>query len=451
MIVGVSGGADSVCLLSVLLHLREEFNIKLICAHVNHMFRETAVRDEEYVQSLCDKWDIPCHIKRVDVAKVAEMKKISFEEAGREVRYAFFKELKETYEADKIAVAHNKGDCAETVLFHLFRGSHLKGLGGISPVNGDIIRPLLDVERTEIEAYLVFQNIAWQNDETNETVDYARNYIRHEILTAADKMHPGVVERIADTAFGLQQVEDYMESQTQEAFERCCRPQDGGIFISDVKLRKEHPAIISRLLYFVLEKESKSAKDLGKAHVREVTELFSLQAGRKISLPGNVYAYRTAEGILVRKEDCTEDAKSEVVTTISLLSKVDLNAGKEVTFELDGLGYISAKLLSDCDLKNIPQKTYTKWFDYDKITRCVVFRKRIEGDYLVIDDKGSRKKLKEYFIQEKIPAYKRDEVWVLADDNHIMWVPGYRISSFYKVSEETERVLELTIGGKENG
>ena len=133
MVVGVSGGADSVCLLSVLLHLREEFNIKLICAHVNHMFRETAVRDEEYVQSLCDKWNIPCHVKRVDVAEFAEMKKISFEEAGREVRYAFFKELKETYGADKIAVAHNKGDCAETVLFHLFRGSHLKGLGGISP------------------------------------------------------------------------------------------------------------------------------------------------------------------------------------------------------------------------------------------------------------------------------------------------------------------------------
>ena len=107
--------------------------------------------------------------------------------------------------------------------------------------------------------------------------------------------------------------------------------------------------------------------------------------------------------------------------------------------------------MTDFDLQNIPQKTYTKWLDYDKINSCAVFRKRLEGDFLAIDEKGSRKKLKEYFIQEKIPAYKRDEIWILADDNHIMWVPGYRISSFYKVSEKTERVLELTIGGRENG
>ncbi len=444
--MGVSGGADSVCLLSVLSKLRNDLDLHLICAHVNHLFRETAFRDEEYVQGLCKDLNIPCYVKRVDVQAVAKQEKLTFEEAGRNVRYAFFEELKEEYHVDKIAVAHNREDCAETVLFHLFRGSNIKGLGGIAPVNGDIIRPLLDTGREEIEAYLQDNGIVWQTDETNESVEYSRNYIRHEILSAADKMYPGVKRRIAETAFSLQQAEHYLEVQTNTAWEHCCQLKDGGIFMDGQLLLKEHPFIVSRVVYKVLEHAGGCAKDLTKIHVQEVIKLLGLQSGRQISLPGGVCAYRTVDGILVRKE-----SGKEATSLVALLSRSELEHNPEVFFEPEGLGCVQAKLLTDFDLQNIPQKTYTKWFDYDKINSCAVFRKRLEGDYLTIDEKGSRKKLKEYFIQEKIPAYKRDEIWILADDNHIMWVPGYRISSFYKVSEKTERVLELTIGGREDG
>ncbi len=444
--MAVSGGADSVCLLSVLSKLRNDLDLHLICAHVNHLFRETAFRDEEYVQSLCKDLNIPCYVKRVDVQAVAKQEKLTFEEAGRSVRYAFFEKLKEEYHVDKIAVAHNREDCAETVLFHLFRGSNIKGLGGIAPVNGDIIRPLLDTGRAEIEAYLRDNSIVWQTDETNESVEYSRNYIRHEILPAADKMYPGVKKRIAETAFSLQQAENYLEAQTNIAWEHCCQFKDGGIFVDGQQLLKEHPFMVSRVVYKVLEQADGCAKDLTKIHVQEVIKLLGLQSGKQISLPDDVYAYRTADGILVRKE-----AEGPATSLVALISSSELEHNEEVLFDLEGVGCVHAKLLTDFDLQNIPRKAYTKWFDYDKINRCAVFRKRLEGDYLTIDEKGSRKKLKEYFIQEKIPAYKRDEIWILADDNHIMWVPGYRISSFYKVSEKTERVLELTIGGRENG
>ncbi len=446
VLVGVSGGADSVCLLSVLSELRENMALNIICAHVNHMFRDTALRDEEYVRQLCEELNIPCYIKRADVKAVAELEKLTFEEAGRNVRYAFFRELKAEYCVDKIAVAHNREDCAETMLFHLFRGSNIKGLGGILPVNGDIIRPLLDTGREEIEAYLRERHVVWQTDETNASVDYSRNYIRHEILPGADKMYPGVNKRIAETAFSLQQAENYMEMQTNEAWERCCRFKDGGVFLEERSLLKEHPFMVSRVVYKTLEQAGGCVKDLTKIHVQELIKLLGLQTGKQISLPNDVFAYRTSEGILVRKE------KEEPATSvIALLLSGELERNTVVSFDLEGLGSIRAKLIIDFDLENIPQKTYTKWFDYDKINSCAMFRKRMEGDYLTIDDKGSRKKLKEYFIQEKIPAYKRDEIWILADDNHIMWVPGCRISSFYKVSEKTERVLELTIGGNENG
>ncbi len=473
VIVGVSGGADSVCLISVLSELKDSMALTLVCAHVNHMFRETALRDEQYVQELCARLEIPCHVKRVDVKALAEEAKMSFEEAGRKVRYSFFEELKEEYGEAKIAVAHNKGDCAETMLFHLFRGSHLKGLGGISPVNGCVIRPLLDVERDEIEAYLQAKGIAWQTDETNASTEYARNYIRHEILPAADKLCTGVERRLAETASALRETEDYMEERTKEAMIQYCESRDGGIYISEALTTKEHTVIVSRVLYRALEQISGVAKDLGKVHVQDLRGLIDLQLGRQISLPGGVVAYRSAGGILVRKEsnvmtvqggcmtdvhqnvEVATDSRASVAagvsTAIGLLSNKDLEAGEVVQFELEGLGNVRARILINYELKNIPQKTYTKWFDYDKIIKCAVFRKRMEGDYLTINEEGGRKKLKEYFIQEKIPSYKRDEIWILADDQHIIWVPGFRMSTFYKITEKTERVLEVTIGGKENG
>ena len=447
VIVGVSGGADSVCLLSVLSNLRETMQLSLVAGHVNHMYRKTAKRDEKYVEDLCRKWDIPCKILRVDVSAVAEERGMSFEEAGRMVRYEFFEQLKNDFGADKIAVAHNLEDCSETMLFHLFRGSNLKGLGGISPVKDRIIRPLMNVSRIDIEAYLKEKQLEWMEDETNASTDYSRNRIRHNIIPEAELICSGAAVRMAETAEELRLTETYLEKQTGLAYYECCEKTDGGIFVDLKQFGRLHPAIKSRVFYKVLEQNAKETRNLGRIHVQELLKLCDLQPGRCIDLPYRMCAHRTAEGILVRKEpEC-----GEISTEVSLLSRKDLEAGKEIVFEADGLGTVKARLLFNCELKNIPQKTYTKWFNYDKITKCAVFRKRMEGDFLVIDDAGNHKKLKEYFIQEKIPAYKRNDVWILADGNHVMWIPGYRISAFYKITENTEKVLEITIGGNENG
>ena len=441
VIVGVSGGADSVCLLSVLYKLQPAWELKLVVAHVNHMYRETAQRDENYVKKLCREWNLEYKGLCKDVKAVAEEKGISFEEAGRQVRYEFFDELKKQYKADKIAVAHHREDCSETMLFHLFRGSNIKGLGGIAPVNGDIIRPLMNVNRNEIENYLVANTIEWMEDETNASVAFSRNSIRHEIMPGAEQICTGACDKIAETAEELRLVEDYLAIQTDNAYRSCCEMKDEGVFIRISALQELHPVLKSRVLYKALEKQAGMAKDLGRIHVRELENLCELQSGRSIDLPYEIRAYRTFDGIFVGKRFYETDSEA------TLLSATDLEAGLETEIDLPKLGRVRARLLFDCKLENIPQKTYTKWFDYDKITKCPVFRKRKEGDYLTIDDGGSHKKLKEYFIQEKIPAYKRDDIWILADESHVMWVPGHRISSFYKVTEETGRVLEITIGG----
>lgn len=465
VIVGVSGGADSVCLLSVLSTLRECMQLTVIAAHVNHMFRETAERDERYVIELCRKLNVGCETMHMDVQRVARESGMSFEEAGRAIRYEFFERLKRDYRADKIAVAHNLEDCSETMLFHLFRGSNMKGLGGIQPVHGDIIRPLLNVARNEIESYLLEHNIPWMEDETNASTEYARNRIRHNIMPEAEKICRGARGRMAETAEELRLAEEYLSMQTGSAYEDCCQYRDGGIFIRISKVKQLHPLIRSRLLYEALKVVADAAKDLSKVHVRELEKLCDLQAGRRIDLPYQICAHKTTDGILLRKEPeakaCVlkenneKDGKAtgtvDFTTAIALFSGTEPEDGEEIQLEVEGLGLVSARLLLNYELKNIPQKTYTKWFDYDKITKYAVFRKRMEGDYLMIDDKGSHKKLKEYFIQEKIPAYKRDDMWILADENHVIWVPGYRMSSFYKITDKTKKVLEITIGGNENG
>lgn len=479
IIVGVSGGADSVCLLSVLVSLREQFQWNLICAHVNHMFRDTAVRDEAYVKELCQKWSVPCEIKRVDVEGLAKVEKLTFEEAGRKVRYAFFTELKEKYQATKIAIAHNREDSAETMLFHLFRGSRLRGLGGIRPVSGDIIRPLLHTSRVQIEAYLNAKEILWQTDETNASTDYARNHLRHIILKEAEKRYPGATARVADTANYLQQVENYVREQVEEKFSFYCRIKDSAddettdcstgkgqgeteeIIIRN-ELRDESDFFVSQMLYAALERCAGSTKDLTAAHVEDLCRLFQLQVGRRICLPYQIVAYRTAEGIALRNE--TKKRNAEARNGVSLegflkeverLSAKDTFCGNEDSADrpecyIGDLGMLTFRIFSYDKSQIIPQKTYTKWFDYDKITRCPVLRKRQTGDYLTISEEGHHKTLKEYFIQEKIPSYERDSIWVLAEESHIMWVVGHRISAFYKVTDNTKRVLEICIGGRED-
>ena len=154
LIVGVSGGGDSVCLLHVLHRLQSEFHLKLVCVHINHMLRETAERDEDFTREFAAKLDIPFYVKKADVKKLAAEEKLSEEEAGRMVRRAFYEEVCEKEKGDYIVLAHHKNDNAETMLFHLMRGTNLKGMGGIRPVQGKYLRPLLCVERKEIEAYL---------------------------------------------------------------------------------------------------------------------------------------------------------------------------------------------------------------------------------------------------------------------------------------------------------
>lgn len=442
VVAGISGGADSVCLFFVLLELRELYDLSLAAVHVNHGLRgPEAEADEEFVRRMCREYDVRCEVIRTDVRELAVRQSLSEEEAGRRIRYDAFDTVLKQYGYNKIAVAHNRNDQSETVLFNLFRGSGLKGLSGIAPVRGNIIRPLLDTGRDEIETYLLKKNITYRTDRTNLTDKYTRNKIRLKVMPyVTDEINGRAVEHIAKTAGMVREYEEYIERNTLLAYKRMVSEKNGQYFVSTADFAREDPVIGTRVLRKILEKLAGGLKDIGTVHMDSLLELMGKQAGRQINLPYSIVAVREYHGIrLLRQTERRQECSSYCV-------KVPVPG--EIFLEEENI-HLTFQCVPAEDKKNsiIPKNDYTKWFDYDKIKNTVFLRCRQEGDFLQIDGKGNTKRLKAYFINARIPKEERNRVPLLADGSHIIWVIGGRISEAYKVDENTKNILIVQFDG----
>lgn len=439
VIVGVSGGADSICLLLVLLQLQKDIGFDLVAVHVNHGLRgDEANSDESFVKEFCFKKDIPCACYFADVASIAKKRKQSTEEAGREVRREFFNQAFHSYHGTKIALAHHQDDNAETFLFHVARGTGLKGLGGIAPVNENVIRPLLCVRRKEIEQYLEEQNVSYCVDGSNQSDVYTRNRIRNHVLPYMEQeVNSKVVEHMNETMEQLRQIQDFIEQQVQELWELCVEETKKGIVVKK-DLFESAPSILKlTLLKRALATVSRCEKDLEMAHLSQLQELFSKQNGRKIDLPYCLEGKRIYEGIVIRKRLAGTAKMAEEVV-------YDMQAPEKV-FQM-GDAEICCKKIE----KKTFEKSNTGWFDCDIIKNNLSFRTRREGDYITIHPDGRTQKLKSYFINEKIPEEERDYILLVADGSHILWIVGYRQNCVYQAKEDTKNILEIQINKGEN-
>lgn len=440
VVAGVSGGADSVCLLLVLLRLKERLGYTLSAVHVEHGIRgEDALRDAAFVRRLCREKGVDCRVCRCSVPDYAKRHGMGEEEAGRHLRYAFFEEEKKTYEqkitcgAVRIAVAHHIEDNAETMLFHLARGTGIRGLAGIAPVRGDIIRPLLTVSREEIMAYLSRQGQEYCSDVTNESDCYSRNKVRRAILPVMAQINSRAAVHMYEAAVRLREIDGYLQKQARQALQACCTKQGQGMKINRELLEREEPVLRAQMMYQLLADMAGSARDLTNVQIRQLLELFDRQNGKRLQLPYGLAAVRVYDGV-----------------EIFFVQNAEKTGKKPLEYEKSQFSFRILEEFS-YNIVQISKKKYTKCFDYDKIKIGFCVRNRMPGDYLVINDEGSRQKLKKYMVNEKIPAKEREQLLLLADGAHIMWVVGYRISSYYKVDEHTRRILEVTFyGGKED-
>ncbi len=434
VVAGVSGGADSVCLLYLLVSLRPEMDLVLRAVHVHHGLRGAeADRDAAFVERLCAGWEVPCRVVRVDAAGWAKAEGRSIEEAGRILRYRALSEEAERLGGAKIAVGHQKEDQAETILHNLFRGSALRGLAGMAPVSGRIIRPLLCAGREEIRGYLNSLGIGCCEDSTNRSDGYTRNRIRGLLPQICREVNSGAVDHIlaageriaqADAYFEKEAERIWKESGTEEAY-RC------GV---DADLLGGLPEILAGyLIMHMIRLRTGSVRDIGSVHVEQIRTLAEKGTGRQVSLPGGLRAVREYGRIWLEGERQT-----------GVPGGIPCGCGP-----------------TDCALtfsqfpreetQKIPQDRYTKWFDHDKIKGGLSLRTRQTGDYITIRG-GGRKSLKSFLIDEKVPRRQRDQIPLLAEGSHVLWIIGYRISEYYKVTETTKEILQVqAYRGEEHG
>ena len=287
IVLGVSGGPDSITMLDILRQIQEEFDFEIVVAHINHMIRKEAIQDEEYVKKYCEKNSIEFFVKRIDVMSVANNRKIGTEEAGRFVRYEFFDEILKQTESNKIAIAHNKNDKVETIIMHVLRGSGLSGLKGIEPIRGNIIRPLIECEREEIEKYCDENRLEPRIDKTNFENDYTRNKIRNIVIPYIEKeLNPNIIETIDRLSEVVKKEDRYLEKVALDVYDKILIKQELGQIILELKGFNEQDEVIkSRIILYTVKKLFGSSQGIEKIHINDIIKLCNNNIGNKYLTP----------------------------------------------------------------------------------------------------------------------------------------------------------------------
>ena len=457
VLAGVSGGADSVCLLLALHELQEVMDFSLEAIHVEHGIRgEESLQDAAFVENLCKELGIVCHTHTVDVPAYASENGLGYEEAARRLRYEVFERLALEKNA-KIALAHHQEDNAETILFQMVRGSSLTGMCGMQPVRMDdrgicYIRPLLHWHREDIEQFLNARKIEWCVDSTNAQLDYSRNFLRAKVLPELAQINTQAVEHINQTATHLSELKEYLDMETEKHWSSLAK--EGEKLTLDIRgLWELHPVMQRQIVYKAITVAAGRRKDITSAHVDEVLSICKGQSGKRVSLPYELTAWREFEILCLKvagQKDAPEDDVKEFFVSEAWLQQC-AETGLECELKIEDTVFTCRIWKNVEEYSEIPRKPYTKWFDYDKIKQGFCIRTRRSGDYFICDVMGHRKKLKQYFIEEKIPATERNQRWLLAQESEVLWFVGGRISEHVKVTPKTKFIFEITYdGGDQN-
>ncbi len=431
-IVGVSGGADSVCLLHILNKLSGALGIQLIVCHVIHGIRGAeAEADAAFVEKLCGELNLPVRIVRFDVPSLAASLGMSMEEAGRYARRQAFSELMEETGARKIALAHHMDDLAETVFMNCARGTGIRGMAAIRPVRGSYVRPLLCVSRAEIEAYLHEIGCSYCTDSTNADTEITRNAVRNILLPQTEKMVNKKTRRhLVCLAREAGEVSDFLDLECEERRGRYIKRSGDCLLICD-DFRAETHLMQSLITRSVLREIAGTEKDITRRHVEDVLLLFEKKGGRRIDLPYGLQAVRKEDGVRIgrRQEAAQNGSPYEILL-------------KEGTFPVAD-GVLSLEIIN-YDGSAIPRNVYTKTFDYDKIKGILKLRVRRPGDYLVIHPDGRRKSFSNYLTDMKVEHSLRDSIPLVTCGQEVLWAIGMRSGESCRIDMATTRVIVMT-------
>lgn len=445
LLVGVSGGADSVALLLCLCELAQSLPCKLTVAHVNHGLRgQASEEDAHFVAKLCSDLAVPVVVREVDVAARRKSKHESLQQAARMERFQFFTEVCREQGPSKVALAHHQSDQVETIFLNLMRGAGLRGLSGMSPLERGLfgltlIRPLLAVTRDSIEAFLAERGQAYRVDYSNHDTKYRRNLVRHEVLPSLGKLNSDVAGALLRVADHAREGEDYICTQATPLWLKARETLPYGTGLQLEGLRTTHRALTVRLLQWAYAQECGGENDMETTHIQGCLRLLDQQAGRRIDLRGGITALRTRHHLVFCRERPEPGQPYEL--ELPMPGAVTLPDGS----------VISAELVTHAPADYPPSSAAVAYVAGIKFWLKV--RNRRPGDtYLPLGASG-HKKLKQAMSEAEIPLPWRNKLPVVIDDGTIVWVPGLRVAEKFRVPKtRLESVFKLTYlhGGKNN-
>lgn len=433
VVVGLSGGADSTALLLLLCALREQYELKLHAVHINHQLRGAeADRDQAFSQELCQKLGVSFHAFRMNVAEIAAERGQSFEMAGRELRYACFESERSRLGYHKIAVAHHRDDQGETMLLRLIRGSGLDGLVGIRPSReGVIIRPLLMCSRKQIEAYCVLNQIEPMMDHTNLDSAYSRNFLRNEVIPMVDAHFGGSLNKqLSKASQLLAEDADFIQGAVEALWNQAAEKVESGCRVSKIELMNCHPAIRGRLVRQMYLTVKGNLKDLEQNHVVQVLELLNSTGCKRFYMKGIQFytAYQWLYAVAENPEtEGTTPTESDIEENTPKLCIEKVESSEQMGIK---------KAVRDCTVIYI---------DEDTVVGELKLRHRLPGDQIIPMGMSGHKKIKALLIDEKVPLKARDKVWLICDDEKIIWVYGMRQHAATSVTKNTRQILRLSL------
>ena len=435
ILVAFSGGVDSTALIHILNSLKDKLNIKLFAAHLNHKIRKIdSGLDAAFALKTAKKLGIPCIVEEFDVPFFAKQNKLNLEDAARRARYTFLERTAAKVGADRIALAHNADDNIETLLMRLIRGTGMKGMEGIPPVRGKIIRPMIGLFRSEIEEYLRSKKITPRIDKTNLETKYLRNRIRKYLIPKLVSYNRNIKELLLQTISEANVIHGFVETKAKEALKGMILLTNIGEMRLDIKMLMDaEPALKGEVLRLAVEHVKKDLVDISFVHIGSILgQLHKKRA--EIDLPG-IYVRINKGELSITNTRPIKIRKHPFLHRLEIPGEVrDKDNGFIV--EADILPSVTAKELRAKD-------PYRAYLDYDKISRPLIVRNRMPGDvFSPFGLKGS-KKLQDIFVDEKIDIDKRDNIPVIDDGKKIVWVVGYRISEKAKVTAATKKVVRL--------
>jgi tRNA(Ile)-lysidine synthase len=435
VVVAVSGGADSTALLHLLDACKEQLGISLHIAHLNHNIRKgESDLDVRYVQGLAQRLKLPITVELFDVPSYAEKEKIGLEEAARDVRYSFFERLSRQIGANKIAVGHNADDNVETFLMRILRGSGIKGLCGIPPKRGKIIRPMIKIWRREIEDYVGSLKLVPRRDHTNYESRFTRNRVRLKLIPQLKIYNLNIKEIILQTILLLTEDSNYLETRAEEALERAIIEEgEGEIKLDTEKIRRVDEPIQGHLLRKAIERVKGDLQELTFRHVRDMLAKLDASEKWELHLPGGIFASGGRRELLISREKRVPADQKSFNYVVPVPGEVHI---KEINRKLR---------TTPVEEMRTDHNAQTAYIDAALLGKNLVVRNRVEGDRFVPFGMRGSKKLQDFFVDEKVPAEMRDYIPVVESGSRLVWVGGYRLDDRFKVTRNTKKIIRLEL------